>query len=67
MAARLTGLHANAAGNLFLWNQEQLLRCDDTGIRTRCGLNGRPLGWCELGQERGLLSVDENRLVLQQV
>ena len=62
---RLVGMHADATGDLFLWNREWLLLGNERGIDRRYELNSHPLGWCELGEEQGLLCIDGNRLVLQ--
>jgi hypothetical protein len=65
VARYLAGVHADTAGDLFLWNHELLLRGHEGGIDRRFELSARPLGWCALGEEQGLLGVDGDRLVLQ--
>jgi hypothetical protein len=65
VARRLEGMHADTAGDLFLWNQELLLQGNEGGIDRRYELIACPLGWCELGEEQGLLGIDGDLLVLQ--
>ena len=67
VAQRLTGVHAEATGEVFLWHRELLLRGTAESIDRRYKLNAQPLGWCQLGEQRGLLGVDGNRLFLQEV
>ena len=65
IAQRLAGVHAETTGEVFLWNREQLLRGTAAHIDKRYALRGSPLGWCQWGEQRGLLCADGNRLTLQ--
>jgi hypothetical protein len=65
IAQSLAGIRAEATGEVFLWNRDQLLRGTAGQIDQRYTLDIRPLGWCPWGGQRGLLGVDGNDLVLQ--
>ena len=67
VAQSLAGIRAEATGEVFLWNREQLLHGTAEQIDRRYALDLRPLGWCPWGGQRGLLGIDGNDLVLQQV
>ncbi|MFT5376647.1 MAG: hypothetical protein ACI906_003485 [Candidatus Latescibacterota bacterium] len=65
IAQRLVGIHAETTGEIFLWNREQLLRGTAEQIDRRYALEARPLGWCQWGEQRGLLGTDDSNIVLQ--
>ncbi len=67
VAQHLAGIRVETTGEVFLWNREQLLRSTAEQIDRRYALAARPLGWCQWGEQRGLLGVDGNALVLQQL
>jgi hypothetical protein len=67
VAPSLLGMTTTPAGDLLLWNAEQLLLVRAGQVTDRYHLEGEPLGWLANPEHPGLLCVQQGQLVLQRL
>jgi hypothetical protein len=65
VARSLRVMYADPAGDLVLWNREEVFMIDAEQATYRYRLDGEPLGWYAHPQHPGLLCIERDQLVLK--